>query len=80
VNEGSKYPIISGYRKAIECGSAWCAVFGTNGNVELVIQSDSNYNTESFCNANRGSFNLPKASGLFSESDSSSINGGSKHF
>ena len=36
VNEGSKYPVTSGDRVAIRCGSGWCAVFGTCGD-ELVI-------------------------------------------
>ena len=75
VNEGSKYPITSGGRWAIECWSGWCAVFGTGG-YELVIFSDSNNHTKSYCNANRDSFKLPAAEG----SEYPSINGGKYNF
>jgi hypothetical protein len=60
VDEGSKYPITSGKRTAIDCDSRWCARFGTNGE-ELAISSDSNKNTDSFWNANDDSFKLPEA-------------------
>jgi hypothetical protein len=77
VNEGSKYPITSGDKTAIQCWSGGCAVFG--GSVfsdELVIKSDSNNNTNSWCAANGSSFNLPAAKG----SQYPSINGGEEHF
>ena len=73
VNEGSKYPITSGDGKAIECRSDGCAVFGW---LELGIQSDSNNNTDSYCNANRASFKLPAAK----VSEDPSINGGDHNF
>lgn len=79
VNEGNKYPITVDHRKAIECRTGFCALFGTAGN-ELVIESESNNGRASYCNPNRDSFNLPKANGWFSEKDSSTINGGSKNF
>ena len=73
VNEGSKYPITSGGGGAIWCGSGYCAVFGRD---ELVIGSNSNNNTYSFCNANLDSFKLPAAQG----SEYPSINGGEEYF
>jgi len=80
VNEGTKYPIADGGGKsAIGCVKSHCARFGT-GATELVISSDSNDNTDSYCHANHASFNLPKAKGMLGEKDSSSINGGKKHF
>jgi hypothetical protein len=75
VNEGSKYPINSGDRVAIECYNGWCARFGEWGNV-LGISSDSNNNTDSYCQANHYSFNLPAAKGSLYPS----INGGDKNF
>ena len=75
VNEGSKYPITSGDRDAIECNSHWCACFGKNGN-ELVIWNDSNTRTDSYCYANGDSFKLPAAKG----SKYPSINGGEYNF
>jgi hypothetical protein len=75
VNEGSKYPITSGDRKAIRCDSDWCAMFGMDG-VELFIASDSNNNTDSYCNANNPSFKLPAAKGSYHPS----INGGEFRF
>jgi hypothetical protein len=62
VNEGSKYPITGGDRDAINCDSDYCAVFGRSG-YDLVIFSDSNNNTDSYCYANEPSFNLPPAKG-----------------
>jgi hypothetical protein len=79
VNEGSKYPITQGDRDAINCDSQCCAVFG-KGSCDLVILSDSNNNTESYCYANSPSFNLPPAKGEGCEMSSSSINGGKKKF
>jgi hypothetical protein len=73
VNEGSKYPITSGDTRAIECWSGWSAVFG---DWELRIFSDSNNNTDSYCNATRASFMLPASKG----SQYPSINGGEKNF
>jgi hypothetical protein len=73
VNEGSKYPIRSGDRAAIGCGSEFCARFGVG---DLVISSDSNNNTDSRCEANRDSYKLPAAKG----SQYPSINGGEKNF
>jgi hypothetical protein len=73
VNEGSKYPITSGDTTAITCGSDYCARFGGG---ELVIDSDSNNHTYSFCNANRASFKLLAAKG----SQYPSINGGERNF
>jgi hypothetical protein len=75
VNEGSKYSITSGDRDAIQCDSRYCALFGTSGN-ELVIHSDSNNNTESYCNANCDSYKLPAAK----ESYYPSMNGGEEFF
>jgi hypothetical protein len=73
VNEGSKYPITSGYTNAILCYSGICAVFGEG---ELVICTDSNNNTNSTCNANYSSFKLPGAKG----SQYPSINAGEYNF
>jgi len=73
VNEGSKYPITSGGEDAIRCDSRCCAWFG---NWDLVIDSDSNNNTDSFCYANEDSFKLPAAKG----SKYPSINGGEYKF
>ena len=73
VNEGSKYPVTSEDKRAIDCLSDWCAAFGWN---DLVIKSDSNDNTKSWCNANHESFQLPAAKG----SEYPSINGGEKNF
>jgi hypothetical protein len=75
VNEGSKYPITSGEREAIECYSGRCAAFGVGGD-ELYICSGSNNNTLSYCNANCSSFKLPAAEG----SKYPSINGGEREF
>jgi hypothetical protein len=80
VNEDSKYPITQGDRDAIYCYSGYCAVFGKDGAVELVIRSDSNNNTNSFCFANQPCFNLPPAKGEGCEKRSSSINGGKVDF
>ena len=66
---------MSGDRTAIRCGSGVCAGFGTGG-LELVIASDSNNNTASYCNANRDSFKLPAAKGR----QYPSINGGEHNF
>ena len=49
-------------------------MFGTYG--ELGIASDSNNNTDSYCNANGTSFKLPAAKG----SKGPSINGGEFNF
>jgi hypothetical protein len=73
LNEGSKYPITSGGRTTITCVSGFCAWFG---GAELVIASDSNNNTGSYCNANRDSYKLPVAKG----SEGPSINGGERDF
>jgi hypothetical protein len=73
VNEGSKYPITSGDRWAIRCLSGYCARFGDG---EIAIASDSNNRTDSYCLANRDSFNLPAAKG----SKYPSINGGEHNF
>jgi hypothetical protein len=73
VNEGSKYPITSGDETAITCYSSSCAVFGS---WELGISSDSNNNTDSWCNANGDSYKLPAAKG----SQYPSINGGEYNF
>ena len=81
VNEGIKYPITSGDNNSILCRSDFCAVFGTGGNFcDLAIFSYSNNNNSSYCKPNRPSYNLPLASGWFSQKDSSSINGGDKNF
>ena len=58
---------------AIICHSYWCAWFGV---CELVIFSDSNNNTLSFCQANKDSFKLPAAKG----SQYPLINGGDRNF
>jgi hypothetical protein len=73
VNEGSKYPITSGGRDAIRCYGGLCALFG---NWELGIESESNNNTESYCNANRDTFNLQAAKGSFNPP----MNGGEHNF
>ena len=73
MNEGSKYPITSGGTRAIWSGSGWCAGFGWG---ELVIASDSNTRTDSFCQANKDSFKLPAAKG----SQYPLINGGDRNF
>ena len=65
VNEACKYPITGGDREAIRCNSDRCAVFGINGNCDLVIMNDSTNNTNSWCNAKQPSFNLPQAKGWF---------------
>jgi hypothetical protein len=75
VNEGSKYPITSGDTTAIVCCSGACAMFGAWGD-ELVIYSDSNINTRSYCSSNGASFKLPAGKG----SQYPSINGGEKNF
>jgi hypothetical protein len=80
VNEGSKYPITGGDRKAIECWDGFCALFGTGGSCDLVIHSDSNINYDSGCYAQEPSFNLPPAKGEGCEKKSSSINGGKVRF
>ena len=80
VNEGSKYHITSGDRNAIVCHSGFCAGFGGGKYKDLFIKSDSNKNTNSFCHSGEASFNLPIASGFFSDSITSSINGGSLSF
>ena len=74
MNEGRKYPITEG-ENAIICRSDSCAVFGTNFECDLKIDSDSNNNTKSGCFANRPSFNLPQAKGKGCQEGSSSING-----
>ena len=73
VNEGSKYPITSGDTTAIRCLSGGCAIFGCS---QLVIASDSNNNTRSWCEANGDSYILPAAKG----SEEPSINGGNHNF
>ena len=74
MNEGSKYPITSGDRRAIICDSDVCAAFGWRH--DLVIYSDSNENKHSYCNANRDSFKLPPAMRCVYPS----INGGERDF
>ena len=69
VNEGSKYPMTRGGTDAIVCWSSYCAVFG---NWELLISSDSNSNTGSWCRANFACYKLPAANG----SRYPSMNGG----
>ena len=73
VNESTKYPIIRGDRVAIRCHEGWCAMFG---DAELVIFTDSNNRTRSWCIANGDSFKLPTAQG----SEYPSLNGGEKIF
>jgi hypothetical protein len=70
---GSKYPITSGDRKAIQSWSDRCAVFGYG---EIAIASDSNCNTHSYCIAEHPSFWLPAARW----SGSPLINGGDRDF
>jgi hypothetical protein len=77
VNEGSKYPITGDDAEAIGCNSGYCAAFGgTGGQRDLVIRSDSNSNSTSYCYANYDSFKLPPARG----SEGPSINGGENNF
>jgi hypothetical protein len=75
VNYGSKYMITGGDKSAISCNSDFCALFGTEGN-ELVIWSDSNCNTDSYCLAKSSSFNLPASKGK----EGPSMNGGEEDF
>ena len=80
VNEGCKYPITGGGRQAIGCSSQQCAQFGAWRLSDMVIWSESNSNTKSWCYAKRASFQLPAARGEECEMDSSSINGGKRNF
>ena len=75
VNEGRKYLITGGDKSAISCNSDFCALFGTEGN-ELVIWSDSNCNTDSYCIAGCSSYNLPASKGK----EGPSMNGGEEDF
>jgi hypothetical protein len=75
VNEGRKHPITGADRSAISCNSDFCALFGTEGN-ELVIWSDANCNTDSYCLAKNPSFNLPSPKGK----EGPSMNGGEEDF
>ena len=75
VNERSKYRITSGANDAIRCYSSYSAWFGGRWGA-LVIASDSNNNTDSYCHANRASFKLPAAKG----SNYPSINEGEHNF
>jgi hypothetical protein len=76
VNEGKKFPITGGDKTAIKCEAWFCAVFGK---YDLVVNSDSNNNNDSYCAANKPSFKLP-AKGESYEHHSSSINGGVYRF